>query len=158
MENSSNEISRRLLNITTVTSRAVDSLVNGEVDPISFATNIAKLEKVLKSIKESKLVADIILSELDKYPQGIVLNGIKITQIEAGQKYDYSQCGDAKLLKLYDAQKRLDEIVKKREKSLKNLTGLTTIIDNKTGEILNLYPPKKTSKTTYKTTEVETNF
>lgn len=155
MGNSSNEISRSLINIATITQATVEKLINGEVDPLSFATNIAKLEKVIKSIKENKLVTDIILSELDNYPRGTILNGMEITQIEAGTKYNYTQCGDVKLLELYNEQSKLEEKIKERESFLKGLKALTIIVEQETGEIFNLYPPQKTSKTTYKTVEVK---
>lgn len=48
-------------------ARAISSVVNGEVDPITAHINISRMEAAIKLFKENTYVRDITLRELAKY-------------------------------------------------------------------------------------------
>ena len=122
-------------------ARAISSVVNGEVDPITAHINISRMEAAIKLFKENTYVRDITLRELAKYGKSHQFGDCRLEEAESGVKYDYSMCGDSRLNDMYKTLEAL--------KMLKKLPR-TGMADPDTGEVL--FPPARSSKTTVKTT------
>ena len=76
--------------------------------------------------------------------------GVKFTLAETGTTYDFSQCGDQELCDLEVAANNAANEVKKRKEFLKTvpLSGMDII--TKDGEVVKIYPPYKSSKSSFK--------
>ena len=83
-------------------ARAISSVVNGEVDPITAHINISRMEAAIKLFKENTYVRDITLRELAKYGKSHQFGDCRLEEAESGVKYDYSMCGDSKLRDMYE--------------------------------------------------------
>ena len=118
-------------------ARAVSSVMEGEVDPITAHINISRMEAAIKLFKENTDVRDIQFGDC------------RLEEAESGVKYDYSMCGDSRLNDMYKTLEALKADIKEREEMLKKLPS-TGMADPDTGEVL--FPPARSSKTTIKTT------
>lgn len=130
-------------------SRAIQSVVNGDIDPITAHINISRMEAAIKLYKDDTQVRDITLRELSKYGKKHSFGDCTLEESEAGVKYDYSLCGDSKLADMYATMEALKADIKERETMLRNLP-MSGMADPDSGEII--YPPSRSSKTTIKTT------
>ena len=58
---------RETASASELAARAISSVVNGEVDPITAHINISRMEKAIALYKDNVDVRDITLRELSKY-------------------------------------------------------------------------------------------
>ncbi|CAB4126229.1 hypothetical protein UFOVP153_19 [uncultured Caudovirales phage] len=119
---------------------------------LDAAKSIAQMEELLKQIKGNKDLKNAIRDEVAKYGKEYKSDTVKIELAEVGTKYDFSQCGDSELKDLYETLEQIKAKVEEREKFLKNLplSGLDVITDD--GEVVHVYPPSKSSTSSYKVT------
>ena len=104
------------------------SIMEGEVDPIQAAIQIATLEKISKILRSDGDIKNLIVDELMKYEKGKTTHqGNEIALAEAGVKYDFQN--DEKLDKLLDKKKALDLKIKARQEELKAVFYLSIIQD-----------------------------
>lgn len=129
--------------------KAIQAVLEGEVDPITAHINVSKMELAIKTFKNDERVRDLTIRELWKYGKKGVFGDCTMEEAEAGVKYDYSECGDSRLEELYRMRQALDSDIKEREAFLKSVP-LSGVADVETGEVV--YPPAKTSKTIIRTT------
>jgi len=121
---------------------------------IEIASQIAILETFIKELKNNKALKSAVRDEIEKYGKCYTTtSGAKLELAETGTSYDYSVCGDNYLTKLNKELEDLTSKIKSRQDFLKTipLSGLLTI-DEETGEAITLYPPTKTSTSSYKVT------
>ena len=130
-------------------ARAISSVVNREVDPITAHINVSRMEAAIKLFKENADVRDITLRELSKYGKSHQFGDCRLEEAESGVKYDYSMCGDSRLNDMYKTLEALKADIKEREELLKKLPR-SGMADPETGEMI--YPPARSSKTIIKTT------
>lgn len=76
--------------------------------------------------------------------------GVKFTLAETGTSYDFSKCNDPELLDLEAKAKEVNDELKKRKEFLKTvpLSGMDII--TKEGEVVKIFPPAKSSKSSFK--------
>jgi PHP family Zn ribbon phosphoesterase len=123
-------------------------MVEGVINPLDLALQIKFIEDVIANFKE-KLREEVIL-ELSKYGKDDCskFNG-KFEVREMGVKYDFHDCNDS----IYnDLTQKINELIdqrKEREKFLKSLKNSECIVNQSTGEIVTIFPPKKSSTTSY---------
>ena len=129
--------------------KAIQAVLEGEVDPITAHINVSKMELAIKQFKNDERVRDLTIRELWKFGKRGVFGDCTMEETEAGVKYDFSQCGDSRLEELYQMRQAVDEHIKEREAFLKSIP-LSGVALPDTGEVV--YPPAKTSKTIIKTT------
>lgn len=151
------EQSLMLLTDTTSITKQVMSLremvIRGDIDPLKAFVNIARVAEVIEMLKKDELFLDAAMREYSKYGEKNVTLGIcTVTEAQVGTKYDFSQCNDSALNDLYEQQAQVKNDVKERETMLKALPSKLTIINDRTGEVTEVLPPVKTSKTTLKLT------
>lgn len=106
-------------------------------------------------IPEDKQFVDLVRTEILKYEKGVhtTPRGVKFETCETGTAYDFSQCNDQELLKLQSEAEAASEKLKARKEFLKTVavSGLD-VIDTDSGEVYKIYPPSKTSNSSYKIT------
>lgn len=122
------------------------ALDEGNVNPLDLKMAFKAIEKLGEQIKEK--LAEHSLEEADKYGKSFKFKGANFTVMEAGTKYDYSDCNHAEYNDLVSQIAELNKRKKDIEEELKTIKGSRTIVNEETGEIITLYPPKKTSTTT----------
>lgn len=76
--------------------------------------------------------------------------GVKFTLAEVGSSYDFSQCGDQELYDLELAATNAANEVKKRKEFLKTVPVAGLEILTKDGELVTIYPPAKSSRSSFK--------
>lgn len=114
-------------------ARAISSVVNGEVDPITAHINISRMEAAIKLFKENTYVRDITLRELAKYGKSHQFGDCRLEEAESGVKYDYSMCGDSKLRDMYETLEALKVDIKEREMMLRSMPA-SGLADPETGK------------------------
>lgn len=134
--------------IQPMVDKIMQSIDDGLTDSGELATQIAYLESVFKALKEP--LREILLNDM----KGAAMSrfGAKIESIEAGTKYDYSNCGDVIWERLSQELLSAQEAIKEREAFLKTVKQSFSFTDESTGETWSIAPCKKTSVSTYKIT------
>jgi len=123
-------------------------------NPLELAEQIAASENLIKSIKEDKRFADYVREQLDQYKGKFnTESATKIEAAEVGTKYDFSVCNDVILTNHEKELEKAEFMVTNRKGFLKNVPPEGLIItDALTGETWTVYPPSKTSTSSYKIT------
>jgi hypothetical protein len=126
--------------INKFTEQVQAEVINGEVDPYKFQGIINALVKGLQGALEHNLANLDTNTKYEAY-------GFKFTPKEAGTRYDFSKCNHPALIELTNRKKEIEGSIKEIETTLKSITKPLTIVDDATGEMVEVYPPMKTSKT-----------
>lgn len=129
--------------------RVVDSLQQGQVDPLKVHLQVKCMEDVIKLLNTNTIYKSSVLEAAQAYGEkSFSFNNAKIEIKETGVKYDFSKCEDPILTDLLAKQEALDKEVKARQDMLKTVSekGLT-ITDTESGETFTVYPPAKSSTT-----------
>jgi hypothetical protein len=108
------------------------------------------MEKVFEKIKPTLI--ENALNEISKFEKNTIIKGSEFSIVEAGVKYDYSDCNDLEYNMLNTQLEALKSTLKERETFLKSIKAPMQMIDENSGEVYSVYPPKKTSSTTLKVT------
>lgn len=123
----------------------------GHHNPLEAKLKLKALESIISIAYEK--IDGLAREEAEVYNQrSFEKFGARIELIEAGTKYDYSFCNDPVHL---DLTRRLNEIkqeIKERETFLKSIKDSMSINIEDTGEVVTVYPPRKTSTPTLKIT------
>lgn len=128
----------------------IQSVQNGETDPLELLAFLKTLEKIVEAVKEG--TKDNIKNALDKYSEkSFDAFGVRFEKAEVGTKYDYSVCGDP----IYNHRAQIAEEaaaqLKEREAFLKSLKEPINIVDDESGELARVIPPLKKSTEGVKT-------
>jgi hypothetical protein len=119
---------------------------------LEAAEALSIMEKFIEEVRSSKAFTDYVREEISKNGKEITnSSGAKLELSEAGVKYDFSQCQDPILIQLEAKFETAKAMLDERKKYLKNIpiAGIDVLIED---EIVKLYPPSKTSSSTYKIT------
>ncbi len=131
--------------IDELSARIVSGVEAGLEDPLKVLVKIEFLKKVAEDAR--KKIQDHALEAVGRYEANSAnIFGVLVTQKEAAPRYDYTQTKAWNELKAAE-----DEISTERkdlEKVLKAMKEKRTEIDEETGEIIELFPPVKSSTTT----------
>ena len=146
-----NELSKTQIKVIS-DQTAKDIIDNGQ-DVIKIADTIAKIELFIKELKASPEYLDYLISEVAKYGKGMTTStGTKLELAEVGTKYDFSKSNDPELKKMEQEFEVLEEKIKCRKDFLKTLSANGIDVMTEEGELITLYPPSKTSKSSVKCT------
>src|ERR1700761_5060385 len=133
---------------------------------LEYVEALKFFEKVLKEFTGDSGSDDPVKKEGDKELKGVLIgellkNGGKLTSakgtkfaiMEAGTKYHYENCGDTVLNEAMSTYEELGRKIKIRQDFLKKISVEgTTLVIEETGEAIKVYPPYKTSVSTFKVT------
>jgi hypothetical protein len=139
--------------IQILADKTVEGILdNGNV--LQVAEVLSAIEHLSKAIKGSKPYTEYLRNEIEKYGKSATLpNGTKIELAETGTKYDYSKCEDLILQRLEQKAESAANELKERQDFLKTVPVKgVSIIDEETGETFTVFPPSKTSNSSYKVT------
>lgn len=139
--------------IENMASKFLHPLQEGEVNAEQMGILIDALKKTIERIeKEARpIIAHQLHSRYSK-AEDIVIRGCNIELMEAGVKYDYSNCNDSVLEDLKKQDEELQKKIKEREFLLKSIGyGKTLMVVNEeTGELMELKSPSRKSTETYR--------
>ena len=130
-------------------STLVESIDNGNVDPLKIHLQIKCMEDIIKQLNDNPIYRDAILTQAQTYSQKeFEFMNAKIAIREVGVKYNYDNCNDNIFKKMVSEKNTLDEKMKARQKFLQlaPIEG-TLVTDEETGETEKIYPATKTSTT-----------
>jgi hypothetical protein len=136
---------------------AADNVVNDIIEngnALPAAEALSAMESFVKEVKGNKQYIDFVRDEIAKHGKAANTGfGTKIELAEVGTKYDFSKCEDPKLVDLQSMIEALNADLESRKDFLKTvpLSGLL-VTDESTGETYKVYPPNKTSTSSYKVT------
>jgi hypothetical protein len=125
-------------------------LNNGQIIASDLLRFQKAMEKVFEKIKPTLI--ENALNEISKFEKNAVIKGSEFSIVEAGVKYDYSECNDIEYNMLTIQIEALKSTLKDRETFLKAIKAPMQMIDENSGEVYTICPPKKTSSTTLKVT------
>lgn len=136
--------------IETFANQLEKGLNEGQIVPSELLRFQKAMEKVFEKIKPT-LISNTI-DEISQYEKNAVLKGAEFSIVEAGTKYDFSDCNDLEYKALEFSLEKTKEALKQREMFLKSIKEPLQLIDEDSGEVYVIYPPKKSSTTTVKVT------
>ena len=132
-----------------LSSAMINSVLDGEIDPIKAVVQAKSLVETLTLFLKDKGVNDLVIREVEKYGKQTSKDGATISIKEVGSKWDYSECGDPIYNRLFSQKAEIEEKLKEREALLKATREPRTEVDEETGEVYTVNPPSKISTTSY---------
>jgi flagellar biosynthesis component FlhA len=121
---------------------------------VSVAEGLSALTEFVKLIREDERFVSYLRDELAKNKGKVqTTSGAKIEVAEVGTNYDFAVCADVEQERLESEMNSISERLKARREFLKTVPAKGLIItDEDSGETYTVYPPAKTSKSSYKIT------
>lgn len=121
-----------------------NELNNGQINALDLVVYKKCIDKVFDTIKQT--LDPIARAEAEKHGQKVfTFKGIKVELAENGTTYDYTNCKDPELPDLITAVKLATQNLKDRQEFLKSLKTKLEVVDTRTGEVITLFPPVKSS-------------
>lgn len=123
-------------------------------DVLQAATALSAAENFIKEVKSSEKLKAAVRGEIEKEGKVSTLpSGAKLELAETGTIYNFDNCEDDDLIDLLKMQAEFNERVKARQDMLKTLplAGIDLAMTS-SGEVKRIYPPSKTSTSSYKVT------
>jgi hypothetical protein len=127
------------------------------VEMLKFVETVGSVVKGKSDLNGENKFVDLVRDEIarnsDDGKSCSSKYGTKLELAETGVKYDFTACADPEWDDLDKQMDALKEKIKAREKFLKTIgdRGMT-LLDEGTGEIKKLFPPIKTSSSSFKQT------
>lgn len=122
--------------------------------PELVAEQISVMENYIKAVKADERFTDYVREELAKNGGKLTTaSGAKIEVMEGGTKYHFENCGDVELQMLEQGLLSAQNALKDRQEFLKKVppSGIDVVVPY-SGEVIKVFPPYKTSTSTYKVT------
>lgn len=155
--------------VAAAASNIYSNIMDNGMSAVEIATMFKFVEETAKQLKEmtdengknsfTDLVREEITLNSNDGKSYTTKHGTKFELFEAATKFDFESCGDPIWNKLNGELEVLKAKLKERESFLKGLKSSMqmNIIDPDTSELfenVNLYPPVKTSTSTFKQTMI----
>lgn len=132
--------------VDVFSDQIIEAVKSGNADPleVKIQLNAMKLasERIWEEIKGDALTA------AERYGKSFELYGNTLKIQEVGTKYDYAATGDPVWARLDAIANTAIESRKTREAFLRTINGIVRVVDEGTGEEVELRPAPKTSQTT----------
>lgn len=124
---------------------------NGKI--IEAAEALSVMENFIKELRGNKQFTDYVRDEIAKNGKQLETQSAKIELAETGVKYNFDNCGDPIYEQLEQQLQSIEADLKDRKEFLKTVpTSGLAVINEQTGELNTIYPPSKSSTSTYKIT------
>lgn len=137
--------------IKIIAQSSINELMsNGRI--LEAAEALTVMENFIKEVRSSKEFTEYVREEVGKNGKDITNpSGAKIELAETGTKYDYSGCNDTALIEVESNLVEIESLISDRKAWLKTIPaeGMEVVIGD---EIVRVYPPTKTSTSSYKIT------
>ena len=137
--------------IKIIAQSSINELMsNGRI--LEAAEALTVMENFIKEVRSSKEFTEYVREEVGKNGKDITNpSGAKIELAETGTKYDYSGCNDSALIEVESNLVEIETLISDRKAWLKTIPaeGMEVVIGD---EIVRVYPPTKTSTSSYKIT------
>ena len=130
--------------INNTAKHIADLVADGEISPIDAIVKLKAFSDLYDSLRP--LITDSIIQEIDK--GNTSSNGVEVSTMETAIKYDYTTT--KKWVELNYQIEKLTQELKVLETTIKTLTRPMQILDEATGELIEIRPAKKSSKTSFK--------
>jgi len=129
-----------------IADRIINHYTEGMGNPLEGMVKVRWFQSILDKVAEG--ILSVSLDEAYKYgKERITLHGAEMAVKEAGTKWNYENCNDPVYRDLTEKSGAMKDMVKERETFLKGIKSTMTIVDDATGEVIEINPPAKTSKT-----------
>jgi len=125
--------------------QVIDIVNEGEICPLKVATALKAMEVTIKIIKDG--IGEAVENEAEKEPEKTFERNGHSYNVRNSSRYDYSDCNDPVIVRLNESEAEISEKRKDREVFLKALKSPMNVVDEGTGELVEVYPPVKYSKT-----------
>jgi len=129
----------------TFAQEIIEQVESGSLDALEVHIRCKALMVALGQVIES--IETLTLSEAEKYGKSFDFKSARIEVKELGSKWHFDKSNDSKYFSIKSNIEKLDIERKDRETFLKSLKSKTSILDEETGELIEIFPPYKTSKT-----------
>lgn len=139
--------------IKVMANAAIESVLN-QGNILQVAEALAAMIEFVETVKKDPRFKDYVREEAGKNKGGYVApSGAKIELAETGTAYNFELCGDVELEMLEQAFESAQNSLKERKEFLKKVptSGIDVIVPY-TGEAIKVFPPSKTSTSSYKIT------
>ena len=123
----------------------IEYLRDGEVNPLELTARIKFAYETLGEVLKSPDLIDAVATEREKYGREEKVGALGVT-IETAQRVtrDFSTCGDSVWNRLMEEEKLIAEKRKSREKMLMAIHDKMVVVDELTGEAMEIYSPRLT--------------
>ena len=123
----------------------IDVIVNeAEGYELEAYITVKKLEYVVKSLIE--VLQPMAITEAEKQ-KGNTLYGAEVNVKDTGVRYNFSECGYTPYDSLLSGKKQIESELKLMETMLKSINKKTTIVDEESGDVMEIKPPIRTAGT-----------
>jgi hypothetical protein len=129
----------------TFAQQIIDEVQSGNIDALDVHIRCKALITALNQVVES--IEGKTLAEAQQYGKSFDLKNARIEIKELGSKWHFDKSNDSKYFLIKANLEKLDTDRKHRETFLKSLKSKTSILDEETGELVDIFPAYKTSKT-----------
>ena len=130
--------------INNTAEHIANLVADGEISPIDAIVKLKAFSDLYDALRP--LITDSIIQEIDK--GNTSSNGVEVSTMETSIKYDYTTT--KKWVELHYEIEKLTQELKVLETTIKTLTRPMQILDEATGELIEIRPAKKSSKTSFK--------
>jgi hypothetical protein len=129
----------------TFAQEIIEQVESGSIDSLEVHIRCKALIVALTQVIES--IETTTLAEAEKHGKSFDFKSARIEVKELGSKWHFDKSNDSKYFSIKSNIEKLDIERKDRETFLKSLKQKTSILDEETGELIEIFPPYKTSKT-----------
>ena len=127
--------------INEFAAQIIGATENGNDDPLAV---YKQLNDAIKSLELAKgEIKQLAIDEAEKYGKKFQLHNAEFSH-SVRANYDFSNCNDQVYEKISDELNDVKVEKKEREKFLKTVKEPITMVDDETGEVLQINPPAKT--------------
>jgi len=129
----------------TFAQEIIEQVESGNYDALEVHIRAKAFMVALTQVIES--IETTTLAEAEKHGKSFDFKSARIEVKELGSKWHFDKSNDSKYFSIKSNIEKLDIERKDRETFLKSLKSKTSILDEETGELIEIFPPYKTSKT-----------
>jgi len=138
--------------VSKLASEIINQVNDGHLDPLRTGVKLEFLLQIVETALadiRGQMTEQLLMTEKESRA-GITVEGVTVRLKETGVKYDYSnsELWAAKNVELESLKSEMKAI----ETQLKGITRPQTILDESTGELIKLFPPLRSSKTSVEIT------
>lgn len=127
------------------TTSIVEGVQNGQYNPLEVLVILRALENVSENVREA--IKDNIMTAADRYNEKTFeVFGARVEKSEVGVAFDYPSTGDREWYKFNLEALTAADRRKERESFLRALREPMTVVDTDSGEVYEIRPPLKKSK------------